>query len=95
MCIRDSIETGRTHQIRVHLSAKKLPIIGDRVYDPSKSIGKGSNEKLIKIIRSFSRQALHARFLSFICPTTEKELSFELPLPDDMQNLITDIKKYS
>lgn len=90
-----SIETGRTHQIRVHLSSKKLPIIGDKIYDPAKSISKGSSEELIQIIRSFPRQALHARLLSFECPETQKQISFEAPIPQDMINLILDIKKHS
>ena len=90
-----AIETGRTHQIRVHLSSKKLPIIGDHTYDPGRTIAKESPEELIKIIRSFSRQALHARFLSFVCPKTEKEISFNIPVPGDMENLATNIKKHS
>ena len=90
-----SIETGRTHQIRVHLSSKKLPIIGDKIYDPAKSISKGSSKELIQIIRSFPRQALHARLLSFECPETHKQISFEAPIPQDMINLILDIKKHS
>ena len=90
-----AIETGRTHQIRVHLSSRKLPIIGDHTYDPGRTIAKESSEELIKIIRSFSRQALHARFLSFVCPKTEKEISFNIPVPGDMENLATNIKKHS
>lgn len=90
-----SIETGRTHQIRVHLSSKKLPIVGDKIYDPAKSISKGSSKELIQIIRSFPRQALHARLLSFECPETKKQISFEAPIPQDINNLILDIKKHS
>jgi 23S rRNA pseudouridine1911/1915/1917 synthase len=90
-----SIETGRTHQIRVHLSSKKLPIIGDKIYDPAKSIAKESSSKLVQIIRSFPRQALHAKFLSFECPKTKKQISFEAPIPKDIDNLISDIKKHS
>ena len=89
------LETGRTHQIRVHLSSKKLPIVGDKIYDPAKSISKGSSKELIQIIRSFPRQALHARLLSFECPETQKQISFEAPIPQDMNNLILDIKKHS
>ena len=90
-----AIETGRTHQIRVHLLSKKLPIIADITYDPSRTIAKETSSELIEIIRSFPRQALHARFLSFDCPETQKELSFEIPIPTDIQNLIKDIKKHS
>jgi 23S rRNA pseudouridine1911/1915/1917 synthase len=90
-----SIKTGRTHQIRVHLSSKKLPIIGDKTYDPAKTITKGTSPDLIEIIRSFPRQALHARLLSFECPDTQKKLSFEIPIPDDIKNLISSLKKHS
>jgi 23S rRNA pseudouridine1911/1915/1917 synthase len=90
-----SIETGRTHQIRVHLSSKKLPIIGDKIYDPAKSVAKESSSELVKIIRSFPRQALHAKFLSFECPKTKKQISYEAAIPEDINNLILDIKKHS
>ena len=90
-----AIETGRTHQIRVHLLSKKLPIIADITYDPSRTIAKETSSDLIEIIRSFPRQALHARFLSFDCPETQKKMSFEIPIPTDIQNLIKDIKKHS
>ena len=90
-----AIETGRTHQIRVHLSSKKLPIIGDITYDPSRTIAKESSLELIRLVRSFPRQALHARFLSFDCPKTQNEMSFEIPASLDIQNLIRDIKKHS
>jgi 23S rRNA pseudouridine1911/1915/1917 synthase len=90
-----AIETGRTHQIRVHLSSKKLPIIADMTYDPSRTIAKESSLELIELIRSFPRQALHARYLSFDCPKTQNEISFEIPIPLDIQNLIKNIKKHS
>ena len=90
-----SIHTGRTHQIRVHLSSKKLPIVGDKTYDPGRSIAKDSSDKLIEIIRSFPRQALHARFLSFICHKTKNEVSFNIKAPSDIKILISDIKKHS
>ena len=90
-----SIKTGRTHQIRVHLSSKKLPIIGDKIYDPAKTVTKGTSIDLIEIIRAFPRQALHAKLLSFECPDTQKKLSFEIPIPDDIKNLISSLKKHS
>ena len=90
-----AIETGRTHQIRVHLSSKKLPIIADITYDPSRTIAKDSSLELINLVRSFPRQALHARVLSFNCPKTQNEMTFEIPIPSDIQNLIKGIKKHS
>ena len=89
-----TIETGRTHQIRVHLASKKLPIIGDRTYDPGKTIAKDSSSELINIIRSFPRTALHARLLSFVCNKSGEELSFEIPIPGDMENLAADMRNY-
>ena len=90
-----SIETGRTHQIRVHLSSKKLPIVGDKTYDSAKSVAKESSPELIEIIRSFPRQALHAKLLSFECPETKQQISYEADIPKDINNLILDIKKHS
>ena len=88
------IETGRTHQIRVHLASKKLPIIGDKTYDPRRTIMKDSSQKIIDIVRSFPRQALHARCLAFKCPETDEEISFETPIPKDVKKLIGMLKKH-
>lgn len=87
------IETGRTHQIRVHLASKKLPIIGDKTYDPSRSIARDSSSELIDIVRSFPRQALHATHLSFNDQKTKNQFSFDIPIPNDMEQLIFEIRK--
>ena len=88
-----SIMTGRTHQIRVHLSSKKLPIIGDNTYNPAKNIAKGTSSKLIDIIKQFPRQALHAYQLSFKDMHTDEFKTFNSDIPDDMKYLIDILKK--
>ena len=89
------IETGRTHQIRVHLGNKKLPIIGDKTYNPSNNIAKETPKELIEIIRTFPRQALHSYQLSFMDMDTDEMMSFVAPLPDDIKKLIETLKKHT
>ena len=87
------IETGRTHQIRVHLSNHKLPIIGDGLYNPRNLIAKNTPKDLISHIQNFPRQALHASKIRF--PSLNKEdifYEFQADLPQDMQSLIKDMK---
>ncbi|MDR2777674.1 MAG: RluA family pseudouridine synthase [Rickettsiales bacterium] len=83
-----SLSTGRTHQIRVHLSSRKHPLIGDRLYGgiSRKIPGEGSSEK--NFIEGFTRQALHSKCLDFRHPRTKKSMSFEIELPADMQDLV-------
>ncbi|MBV7255176.1 RluA family pseudouridine synthase [Pacificimonas sp. WHA3] len=78
------LETGRTHQVRVHLSAKGFPLLGDPLYGGK---GGGSQGKLLSALR-FERQALHAKSLQFEHPSSKEILSFESPLPRDMQELV-------
>ena len=89
-----SIKTGRTHQIRVHLASKKLPIIGDKTYNPSANIAKNTPKELIELIRNFPRQALHSSKLSFVDPETHEDISFNAPIPQDIKNLISQLKKH-
>lgn len=79
------LETGRTHQIRVHMSYIKFPIIGDLVY--GRKMNAGENSTLLKL-SNFSRQALHAAELSFTHPKKQSEITFSAPLPEDFQELI-------
>ena len=90
--LRVNLETGRTHQIRVHLSHAGYPIIGDSVYGARKQFAPGSTEDLKNIISSFTRQALHASELELIHPSSKKLVSFEADLPEDMSTLIGQLK---
>ncbi len=76
------IETGRTHQIRVHLGALGHPVVGDSVYGGSKRIVE--SPALRAVLKKLSRQALHAGRLSFAHPVTGEEMTFESPLPEDI-----------
>lgn len=82
------LETGRTHQIRVHLAHIHHPIVGDHAYGGRVRLSKGMNEKLITTLRQFKRQALHAFALQFKHPKTGELMRFEIPLPEDMQQFI-------
>ena len=90
--LRVNLETGRTHQIRVHLSHAGYPIVGDSVYGARKQFAPGSTEGLKNIISSFTRQALHASELELIHPSSKKLVSFEADLPEDMARLIGQLK---
>ncbi|NQY43024.1 MAG: RluA family pseudouridine synthase, partial [Legionellales bacterium] len=81
--------TGRTHQIRVHLSHIKHPIVGDQTYANNRNI---KNEEIRKTIKELGRQALHAKELSFTHPISHKELSFTTELPLDIQRLLQTIE---
>jgi 23S rRNA pseudouridine1911/1915/1917 synthase len=85
-----NLETGRTHQIRVHMSYIKHPIVGDQTYG-TKNIKSKTPEKLKQIILNFKRQALHAKELKFIHPFTNEEVSFSCPYPDDFKCLLETI----
>jgi 23S rRNA pseudouridine1911/1915/1917 synthase len=83
-----NLETGRTHQIRVHMAHRRYPLIGDPVYGGRPRIPKGASDRLVDALRNFSRQALHARTLGFVHPHTDEWVQFECALPDDMLDLI-------
>ncbi len=93
--IECQLETGRTHQIRVHMNFKGNPILGDKSYGKSKRKFKKIDLNIEKKINNFNRQALHAKSLGFIHPSTKKEIFFEAKRPKDFDRLIKSLKKAS
>ena len=85
--LRVSLETGRTHQIRVHLSHKHMPIVGDQVYGGRPRFPAGASETVRQTVQQFPRQALHATRLGLVHPTTGEFMQWEVPVPDDMATL--------
>ncbi len=82
------LETGRTHQIRVHLTHIGHPLVGDPLYGGGLKLPKGASPELVGVLRGFRRQALHAEKLSFIHPATGEALSFSAERPADQLALI-------
>ncbi len=93
--IECQLETGRTHQIRVHMSFKGNPILGDRSYGKSKKKFKKIDPSIEKKINNFNRQALHAKSLGFVHPKTGMEIFFEAQRPKDFNALIKNLRKAS
>jgi 23S rRNA pseudouridine1911/1915/1917 synthase len=82
------LETGRTHQIRVHMAHLKHPIVGDPVYGGALKLPKGATPELIEALRGFRRQALHAETLEFAHPITGEPVRATAPVPADMLQLL-------
>lgn len=82
------LETGRTHQIRVHLSESGHPIVGDETYGAAKRLKTLKSVHLRKLIESMPRFALHAAELGFVHPTKQKKMIFKAPWPDDLMPLV-------
>jgi 23S rRNA pseudouridine1911/1915/1917 synthase len=87
-CIVVNLETGRTHQIRVHMAHRHYPLVGDPLYGGRPRIPKGASGELIDALRGFSRQALHAQALGLIHPESGEEMRFDCPLPVDIVALL-------
>ncbi|MDJ0939834.1 MAG: 23S rRNA pseudouridine(1911/1915/1917) synthase RluD [Woeseiaceae bacterium] len=82
------LETGRTHQIRVHFAHRRQPLVGDPVYGGRLALPKGATEPLIAALRQFKRQALHAARLGFEHPASGERVDLEAPLPADLEALL-------
>ena len=90
--IECKLETGRTHQIRVHMNYKGTPLLGDKQYGKKNIKFKKINESFLKKLSILSGQALHAKSLGFVHPSKDKWVNFESELPDDFKKLLDLLK---
>ncbi len=91
--IQVKLETGRTHQIRVHMSHIRFPLLGDPLYSGRFQMPAKCSEELELVLRNFKRQALHAAKLGLVHPTTNEYMEWEQVLPEDMLNLLATLGK--
>ncbi len=92
MLVECRLETGRTHQIRVHMAHCGLGLIGDPVYGGSRRASAKALGGAAAAVQAFSRQALHAAHLGFVHPLSGDQMGFDSPLPDDMQELLDTLR---
>lgn len=90
--IEVSLESGRTHQIRVHMAHIGHPLAGDPVYGRYRTMKSALQGSVAQAVRSFPRQALHARKLVLMHPASLQTVSFQAPLPDDLRQLLADLE---
>jgi len=91
--LRLKLESGRTHQIRVHMSHIKHPLVGDHLYGGRPRLPKHASPEFIATLRAFNRQALHAAQLTLQHPISGETLTFKAPLPDDFVSLLKDVRE--
>ncbi|RXR01446.1 23S rRNA pseudouridine(1911/1915/1917) synthase RluD [Pseudoxanthomonas composti] len=87
------LETGRTHQIRVHMQHIRYPIVGDPLYGGPLKLPKGASETLVAALRGFKRQALHAETLEFVHPVSGQPVRASAPVPADMLALLAALRE--
>lgn len=90
--VRVKLETGRTHQIRVHMAHARYPIIGDTVYGGRRQIPAGVSEEAKNAVVKFRRQALNASELGIVHPVTGENINWRVEPPNDMQNLLSTLR---
>jgi 23S rRNA pseudouridine1911/1915/1917 synthase len=88
-----TLESGRTHQIRVHMTHIRAPLVGDPVYGGRPRLPRQPTDELRRELQHFPRQALHAVALAFAHPVTGVALDFESPLPDDIERLLAALRR--
>lgn len=86
------LETGRTHQIRVHLRHERLPLVGDALYGARRRLPSNPAPGLVATLTGFRRQALHARRLQLVHPGSGATVAFEAPLPEDFESLLAALR---
>ncbi len=86
--VRVRLETGRTHQIRVHFAHRRHALVGDPVYGGRLALPAGATDELVQFLRRFKRQALHAARLAFTHPVSKQAMEFEVPPPADFEALL-------
>ncbi|WP_432697514.1 23S rRNA pseudouridine(1911/1915/1917) synthase RluD [Marinobacterium sp. YM272] len=91
--IRLKLETGRTHQIRVHMAHIKYPLVGDPLYGGRFQLPKGCSGAMREVLKNFKRQALHAKRLELWHPASGEPMAWEIDLPEDMQRLLAVLKR--
>ena len=93
--IECKLDSGRTHQIRVHMTYKGNPIVGDKLYKKKNKKFKKIDVELNSIIKNIDRQFLHAKSLGFVHPLSNKEVHFEIPLPKNLSKLVKKLRNLS
>ncbi|GAB2525985.1 23S rRNA pseudouridine(1911/1915/1917) synthase RluD [Microbulbifer agarilyticus] len=88
MLVRCQLETGRTHQIRVHMAHIRHPLVGDPLYGGRGKLPRGASRELVEALQQFPRQALHAAELALIHPESAEPMHWQAPMPQDMLQLL-------
>ena len=91
--VRVRLESGRTHQIRVHMTHAGFPLVGDPLYGRRLVLPKGATPRLVGVLQGFRRQALHAARLSFVHPDSGEQVEYRAPLPADLVELLAALRE--